>query len=111
MALLLPEGVETLAREYEIEFGTLGLLHHHPELPALLEEMAPVLREFFPEAPLSVELAFDREGTSTYLVVWVQTALCLDEADEKLTAFDRSWWRQNRRRAGGRVMVDIKFTP
>ncbi len=111
MALLIPSSIETVACEYEIEFGALGILHDHPELPALFEEMAPALREFFPSASLSVELAIDREGTSTYLAVFAHTALSLDEADEKLTAFDRSWWRQNRRRAGGRVMVDVKFSP
>lgn len=111
MALLIPDNVETVAREYEIEFGALGLLHEHPELPPLLEEMAPVLRGFFPGAPLSIEFAIDREGTSKYLAVFIQTAGGLDEADEKLTAFDRSWWRENRRRAGGRVMVDVKFAP
>jgi hypothetical protein len=87
-----------------------AFLEKYPSLISLLPEIRRKLRDYFPDSPVSLDVAADPdEADREQLVVAVATHLTPSDAVGRLGQFDRDWWLDNLDRAQGRVCVDVAF--
>jgi hypothetical protein len=114
MGVLIPKEIEALGEIYEVEMGAGDFVAAHGSLLPFLQELAPALREYFPDGPLRLHLARDPEsGRESQLWVFAHPTTQngrWEPAAEFLEEFDRTWWRANRQKVRGLVAVDIRFT-
>lgn len=113
MGILISAEVEDLAETYDVEVGALEFLTYNHDLVPFLHELAPVLREYFPNAPLRLHLERDpetgRELELWALAVWTRDSGQWMQAQQKLEAFDKNWWDEKARLHRHRLAVDFVF--
>ncbi len=112
MGIAIPKEIEELGALYDIEIGAAAWLENRLHLVPVLEEMAPVLKAFFPDGPLRLQLERDPE-TGRALQIWVYALWCGNpeewmQARECLDEFDATWWRDNSARIRGQIAVDFR---
>jgi len=77
----------------------------------LVAAYAPLVTIFEPGVRCSADLFFDPESPnmSPVLMIGIHTALPVDEAVERLTAFDQDWFLEQSHSIGGRVNFNLEF--
>jgi hypothetical protein len=103
-----PMTAQYLTREPE---AVAAFLERYPFLlPLLTEALGPLREAFGPETPLVVAVDIDPEVAGwEELRVDVETALPVDEADQRLEAFATTWWLENLPRADGKLFFTLAF--
>lgn len=85
---------EALGHLYDTRDEPLrDVLVHHPAVGPFLEETAYRIRDYFPvESRLLIRYVHDPEDGSTGWYVFIETALSVEDAVDRLDRFDHDWW-------------------
>lgn len=103
----LPASMFTLRNPEELS----TFLRRHPGAAALAREAADRLPDYFPGAPLVLDVEIDPEDAQEpMLFVVVRTALDPRTALATLWRFDREWWLPTQSQTGLPVVVTIEPT-
>lgn len=99
MGITIPQEIAALGQWYDIEDGAQEFIAVNGHLIPFLEEMAPVLGSYFPDARLRLELERDPE-TGREMELWAMGTWAGEDEDwkepiERLDAFCLNWWFQH----------------
>jgi hypothetical protein len=88
-----------------------AFLARYPFLTSLLTEaLGPLRMAFGPDTPFVVAVDIDPEVPGwEELRVDVETTLPVEEADQRLEAFDTAWWLEHLPRAQGKLFFTLAF--
>ena len=85
-------------------------LKSNEHLRDLLIEARSVIRRFFPESDVRLELVQDYEGSEDKkLVAYIETTLEPEEAIECLRRFDDDWWLDQLAKSKGLLCIDVGY--
>jgi hypothetical protein len=75
------------------EAEIVGFLEAHTTLYTFLQEVFPVLHDYFPDEPLALEIIFDPdEEEIEVLFIYIETSQEVDEALNILNQFTQRYW-------------------
>ena len=87
-----------------------SFLEQHPFLVSLLGETHQKIQDYFPQAPVFLEVVSDPEAVhDLQLVASVGTDLAVDTAFDKLKQFDHEWFLGVLDQARGVFYVNVEF--
>ena len=106
--LVPPPSRATIDSAYDIQDDrVLDIVAAHPDVAALLDEIATRTPEYFPEATgLVIRSQTDPEDGSLSWYVEILTPRPMEEAVAQLHRFDHEWWLA----AGARIEPEFIFT-
>ena len=85
----------------------LDIIAEHPDVAALLDEIAVRTPEYFPEATgLVIRSQYDPEDGTTGWYVEIRTPVTAEQVFDQLNRFDHEWWLA----AGAKTEPEIVFT-
>ncbi len=103
LAFALPD--YTMRDRSEVE----SFLRQNPYLGPLLSEAHQRLQQYFPGAPLFLEVAVDPEEDFEELLLTVFTSLPPGEARAIRNRFDDDWWLASLNRAKGNLCIALGY--
>lgn len=106
--LVPPPSRATIDPAYDIQDDrVLDIVAAHPDVAALLDEIATRTPEYFPEATgLVIRSQTDPEDGSLSWVVEILTPATVDQVVDQLHRFDHEWWFAT----GAMIEPEIIFT-
>jgi hypothetical protein len=109
----VPAGVQVHADTADASQQIAAFLAKHPGLLEVITEGLGHLHQAFPESQMDayeIDLEADREVADwEYLVIRVKTALPVETAHARITAFDETWLLDHSAKIGGRVIFDVEY--
>jgi hypothetical protein len=105
--------IQALGANYTIHdaLTTTRFLEDHFHLTSLLYEARPHIARYFPDAPVTLEVAADPEGgaQTEQLMVLIGTFNSPEIALANLKRFDEDWWLDKVAQALGKMAINVEF--
>ena len=93
-------------REGEIR----AFIKKHPHLYFFLDSAPVHIEEYFPDSELRLELYRDPEGQmSDEVAIYISTDLAPDEALDRLSELDRTWWLEAAQFSGEHASLNLEY--
>ncbi len=98
---------------WNISFRTKKLVNHflldHPELMEIIPKADLIIRNYFSDYSLLLEVQTDPEDDSLLLILFIQTSLSAKEAYDALDQIDNLWWTEISEEIGDLMCLHVEF--
>jgi len=84
-------------------------LLEYPELVPILHQAPLIIKNYFRNSPLVLEIREDPEEGSKTLLLYIQTSSSAEKAYKILDEIDEYWWLEKSKEIGGLLCLHVEF--